>query len=809
MTTSNEANINSPSINQLNTLPGNTPEVTGNPYVGPQTFTSAQRHLFFGREREARDLLSLVIANRVVLFFAQSGAGKSSLVNTRLIPGLEERSFEVLPVGRVGGGDPADGLAPQNIYVHNLMTYLDGRPERQANFANQPLTELLQGMMWDGRDWRYVEEEGGDGDEPGEGDEYELHPRVLIIDQFEEILTTHPEAWGRRVDFFQQLRTALEDDPFLWLVLVMREDYVGGLTPFSHLLPGGLRTRYHMERMDIEAALDAIRKPAELGGRPFGPGVAEQLVDNLRQIRVAGQPKTQSGQYLEPVQLQVVCYQLWEDLQSNNRTGEITHADLQESGDVDSALTQFYEEILAQVLQQPNIETSERALREWFSTQMITESGTRSTAYRNEELGQTANLPNPVVDELTRRFLLRTELRAGGAWTELVHDRFVEPIQRANTGWLTQNPNPVTQAYQRWMANGSIEKQLPEGFALSELETFAQTNPKDVSADERTFLTRSRNQVRIRTRTRIQTISIAAAVMVALIALTVYALIQTNDASNARDTAETREAEAEEARTTAEYQATVAADARTTAEGQATVAADARSTAEAEAERAEDEAVRADAQANRALGLLLRVNQQRIVNDDSFLANYSSDRDISLILARDRLLIDPTVDSDQALRAAVANARWRRTFPAPNRRHQGIVYSTVFSPDGQTIASGGADGTIRLWRSSDLTPLKLIFGHTSTVLSVGFSPDGARIVSGSSDTTVRLWDAESGEELATLDGHTSTVWSVGFSPDGAHIVSGSEDNTVRLWDAESGEELATLDGHTSTVWSVGFSPDGA
>ena len=58
----------------------NTPST--NPYVGPRTFQKNEGHLFFGRDRETRDLLSLVSAEKLVLFYAQSGAGKSSLINT-------------------------------------------------------------------------------------------------------------------------------------------------------------------------------------------------------------------------------------------------------------------------------------------------------------------------------------------------------------------------------------------------------------------------------------------------------------------------------------------------------------------------------------------------------------------------------------------------------------------------------------------------------------------------------------------------------------------------------------------------------
>ena len=95
----------------------------GNPYVGPRTFTEQEARLFFGRDREARDLLALVLRERLTLFYAQSGAGKSSLLNTRLAPTLREQGFDVLPVGRVSGGVPA-GVDPgmvKNIFTYNLL----------------------------------------------------------------------------------------------------------------------------------------------------------------------------------------------------------------------------------------------------------------------------------------------------------------------------------------------------------------------------------------------------------------------------------------------------------------------------------------------------------------------------------------------------------------------------------------------------------------------------------------------------------------------------------------------------------------
>ena len=126
-----------------------TPETrTDNPYVGPRTFERQQSHLFFGREQEARDLLARVVSERLLLFYAQSGAGKSSLINARLIPRLrDEEGFSVLPVGRVAGQLPSGVAQVDNIFLFNLMSSLDQAGENPGQFAHLGLSDFLEHLV--------------------------------------------------------------------------------------------------------------------------------------------------------------------------------------------------------------------------------------------------------------------------------------------------------------------------------------------------------------------------------------------------------------------------------------------------------------------------------------------------------------------------------------------------------------------------------------------------------------------------------------------------------------------------------------
>jgi len=147
-------------------------------------------------------------------------------------------------------------------------------------------------------------------------------------------------------------------------------------------------------------------------------------------------------------------------------------------------------------------------------------------------------------------------------------------------------------------------------------------------------------------------------------------------------------------------------------------------------------------------------------------------------------------------------------------KHDGRVYALAFSPDGKFLASGvvdcgPADKPLKLWDAETGELLRTFDGPGDSVDFVGFSPDGKMLVSSrGKDRTIQLWDTETGALLRTLTGHSDVVISIAISPDGKVLASGSVDASVKLWDVRTGALIRTLRGHGDKVWQVTFSPDG-
>jgi tetratricopeptide (TPR) repeat protein len=377
------------------------------PFPGPRPFRTDEGFLFQGREQESADLLDLALSYQAVVFYSKSGSGKSSLVNAALIPALEAEDFDVLPVARVGGKLPPyiDGTAVLNIFVFNLLSSCFSSVERPS----VPVTAKL--------DTYFATSEN--------------KPRLLIIDQFEELFASFPERWRERKPFFDQLGELCEKYKDLHILLVIREDHLAELDPYACSLPNGLRIRYRLERLGENAALQAITVPLNLAGFSFDKGVAENLASNLRRIRIETDSGMQelAGEYIEPMHLQLVCSNLWSNLPKDKSI--ITASDVAKFGNVDEALKLFYERAVGLASGQPKVR--EGQIRLWVEKKLITPGGTRALVYMGRT--HTEGLPNKAVQLLEGEHLLHAEWRGGTPWYELTHDRLLAPVKASNRPW--------------------------------------------------------------------------------------------------------------------------------------------------------------------------------------------------------------------------------------------------------------------------------------------------------------------------------------------------------------------------------------
>jgi WD40 repeat protein len=428
-----------------------------NPYVGPRPFETADADFFFGRDREVSDLVALIVSNPVVLLYAASGAGKSSLLNAAVVGRLErDQQCEVFSVARVRGLREED-IGDRNVFIASVLSHLTG-----GTSSTGSLRSYLAGR------------------EHAETDDEFPAPRALVIDQLEELFTAYPERWADRPAFFEDLAGALRDDPLLRVVLSIREDFLAQLDPYARLLPDGLRARYRLERLSAGAALHAAKEPARRAGRPFADGVAEQLVQDLQKVRLDTElgPKEVVGEYVEPVQLQVACRSVWEALPES--ATEITEEHRERFGNVDEVLGTFYDEAIGAAATAAH--TRESTMRSRFAERFITPLGTRGTVFWTRD--ETGGIPAAAIKELDDRHLVRAELRAGARWYELTHDRLIEPIRASNRAFARR------RAHRRRRAAGGVAvivgaaAAVVVGLALSSSSNVRATTVRVLSKDQ-------------------------------------------------------------------------------------------------------------------------------------------------------------------------------------------------------------------------------------------------------------------------------------------------------------------------------------
>jgi tetratricopeptide (TPR) repeat protein len=383
-----------------------------NPYVGPRPFRTAEADRFFGRRREAGEIRSLWLSERVVVLHGPAAVGKTSLLNAGVLPLLaREDEVDLLPVGRIA--HPTRPLAepqPFNRYVYTLL-------RSWGTVITPPIGSGVVSSILQARAQRT-------------DDDNLPFSLLAAIDHFEGLFTDLPVRLREQEEFIEELATALQLVPALKLLLVVRDDHLAMSISYEELL--GSFTTFRLDALTPDAAEEAVTGPAVHTSRSYAAGVARQFVENMRVVTFTdlfGNTATETRQRVEPLHLQIACTRLWDSLPLNVEI--ITHERLQIHGDIGRVLELFYENAIRDVAGDHGL--LEPPLRDWLESTFITEVGTRNSAYRGRSA--TANMPNTIADALVERHILVTERRFEITWYQLGQDQLIAAIRNANLRW--------------------------------------------------------------------------------------------------------------------------------------------------------------------------------------------------------------------------------------------------------------------------------------------------------------------------------------------------------------------------------------
>jgi hypothetical protein len=399
-------------------------------YPGAQPFADddLSRKLFRGREREATSLTNQIFANRLVVLFARSGVGKTSLLNAGVAEKLR-----------------AEGLVSLTVRVNDtVLGPLESVYRGIAAASARQQVEYIPGnkkSLW--HFFKTAEFWTKDV----------LQTPVLILDQFEELFTLHSEEQRRA--FIDQLSylirgvqppTALQEvvekdtqnvpisdsPPPIRLLVSLREDFLPYLEELADRIPEILHEVLRLQPLARASASRALEEPASiedpsLATRPFE--LESQGRDQVLDFLAWRAPSSikKSSTEIEPFQLQLICQHIEEIAESKQHanpesSAKVTVGDIGEWSTLRSILEEFY---LKQIGAIPSFR-QRRAVRRLCREFLISPQGIR-LRMEESEIKRHTLVDLATLRALVDHRLLRADQTADGTYYELSHDSLIQP----------------------------------------------------------------------------------------------------------------------------------------------------------------------------------------------------------------------------------------------------------------------------------------------------------------------------------------------------------------------------------------------
>ena len=147
------------------------------------------------------------------------------------------------------------------------------------------------------------------------------------------------------------------------------------------------------------------------------------------------------------------------------------------------------------------------------------------------------------------------------------------------------------------------------------------------------------------------------------------------------------------------------------------------------------------------------------------------------------------------------SANWGNRILDTVGLHRNRIYTLAFSPDGKSMAAGGGDKTVYVWKIPEIRPNAIlkhdhpntILKHDHVVSKLTFSRDGKLLASGDTSGKIYLWELKTGQRITTYNGHGVFISGLTFASDGKTLASvcggdsylGYNAGTIVLWDVPS------------------------